>query len=351
LILTINTIGWSNGLSGFLNLTKISKLQTLQKRYPTTISEIGKLGNISFFIKGLKPKSFVSPIAIINSNLNINDLKKKLESLFKIKIDMIGKRRKRLVWKFYEIIPLPKNRFIFGNKLTLKDIIKKGNFKKYTLPWRKKLPDNLYGAISLNFKKTDIKKIKTKSSLMKMIIKSRMLLAYINDEKVEFTLPQKFLNLSQNKVEKILSIFKSKFKTIATKNNMTNITREIASIVQNSKTKVDRKSITITLPLSKNFDFFLSSIIDNTGKSSTTSKNESKKYVERKICMCNMNLLKIAVGLWRLNNPQGNDIDVQKLIEEGYLKTSPICPSGGTYTIMNNDEDDYYIKCSKHGRN
>ncbi|CCQ96413.1 conserved hypothetical protein [[Clostridium] ultunense Esp] len=45
---------------------------------------------------------------------------------------------------------------------------------------------------------------------------------------------------------------------------------------------------------------------------------------------------------------ENGEIVLSKLVDEGYLKEAPQCPSKGTYTVEKGSDGTYQVKCSVH---
>ncbi|MGM0599501.1 MAG: competence type IV pilus major pilin ComGC [Candidatus Rifleibacteriota bacterium] len=70
------------------------------------------------------------------------------------------------------------------------------------------------------------------------------------------------------------------------------------------------------------------------------SFGEIRRKIRKTSCRENMRIIHEAVFLLQTEHPRldNEDLKVDTLVEMGYLKKKPVCPSGGSYWIQ--DEDD-----------
>ncbi len=66
-----------------------------------------------------------------------------------------------------------------------------------------------------------------------------------------------------------------------------------------------------------------------------------RNRIRKTSCRENMRIIRKAFFLAQTENPSltDKDLTIDKLLKPGYLKTRPICPSGGRYWISNEDEN------------
>jgi len=84
-----------------------------------------------------------------------------------------------------------------------------------------------------------------------------------------------------------------------------------------------------------------------------------KANAKKKSCVANMRTLEGAAELYNMEHVIVNipalDFNLEKdLKQQGYLKSVPICPDGGRYslktTYLSNTESTTEVKCSSHGK-
>ena len=76
-------------------------------------------------------------------------------------------------------------------------------------------------------------------------------------------------------------------------------------------------------------------------------KETRDQAVARKSCIGNLRMIYAAEQEWALENKKTtNDVPTWADLEGHYLRSSPICPAGGTYTLGRIDENP---KCSVSG--
>ena len=63
--------------------------------------------------------------------------------------------------------------------------------------------------------------------------------------------------------------------------------------------------------------------------------NRARAQAKKKACVSNMKTIEGAVELYLMekNVQQGTNVDIKTLKSEGYLKSEPVCPASGQYTI------------------
>lgn len=85
--------------------------------------------------------------------------------------------------------------------------------------------------------------------------------------------------------------------------------------------------------------------------------NRARAQAKKKACVSNMKTIEGACELYLMEKAvaQNTSVDVAKLTTDGYIKTTPQCPSGGSYTITvgsaaggGGGSGATVIKCSTH---
>ncbi|MEW6709769.1 MAG: hypothetical protein AB1403_08120 [Candidatus Riflebacteria bacterium] len=68
-------------------------------------------------------------------------------------------------------------------------------------------------------------------------------------------------------------------------------------------------------------------------------------------CQANMRVLLGAVEMYNMDNHvmMGKDLDIQKLVSDKYIKSTPLCPDGGKYSARGDLSVNGAIQCSLHG--
>lgn len=63
--------------------------------------------------------------------------------------------------------------------------------------------------------------------------------------------------------------------------------------------------------------------------------NRARAQAKKKACISNMKTIEGAVEVYLVEKAVAHNtaVDIPKLLSDGYLKTLPVCSSGGSYTI------------------
>jgi type II secretory pathway pseudopilin PulG len=74
---------------------------------------------------------------------------------------------------------------------------------------------------------------------------------------------------------------------------------------------------------------------------------QTRKNERMKACYSNRRMLSDVLEMYNLDNPEKkmNQLDLNALVDGGYIKEAPVCNEGGIYSL--NEEDQ--VECSKHG--
>ncbi|MGB9797821.1 MAG: competence type IV pilus major pilin ComGC [bacterium] len=81
----------------------------------------------------------------------------------------------------------------------------------------------------------------------------------------------------------------------------------------------------------------------------------ARENARTRTCAANMKQIQGAIEVWAMdtkqpaNTPTTSFPTPAQLVNLGYLKTLPSCPSGGTYSYTGANLTDYDISCSVHG--
>ena len=79
---------------------------------------------------------------------------------------------------------------------------------------------------------------------------------------------------------------------------------------------------------------------------------KAREKAERNVCLTDRDLIERAEQRYFMNKEE-HSTALQDLVDEGYLKTMPECPSGGVYAWVSYPEDDpdyqTELGCSIHG--
>ncbi|MBC7326711.1 prepilin-type N-terminal cleavage/methylation domain-containing protein [bacterium] len=76
----------------------------------------------------------------------------------------------------------------------------------------------------------------------------------------------------------------------------------------------------------------------------------ARENARLRACVANMKEIQAAVEQWGMETKASGDTEVPTDLDaySNWLKTTPTCPSGGTYTISGT-LNDYTVSCSVHG--
>lgn len=77
---------------------------------------------------------------------------------------------------------------------------------------------------------------------------------------------------------------------------------------------------------------------------------KSTEKAQEELCRNTRKMAEASLSLYILDKKKNgtSGITFQELIDEGYLKEEPLCPSGGTYTIGTGQNGTPVIQCSIH---
>jgi prepilin-type N-terminal cleavage/methylation domain-containing protein len=78
---------------------------------------------------------------------------------------------------------------------------------------------------------------------------------------------------------------------------------------------------------------------------------KAREMAQSRACAANMKTIQAAVETYAMAyrlQPSDNPPAISNLVGGGYLKVSPRCPAGGTYSITGNVAN-YEVSCDVHG--
>lgn len=95
--------------------------------------------------------------------------------------------------------------------------------------------------------------------------------------------------------------------------------------------------------LKQTFENLFQTAFQNFGKARSEARTRA--------CMANMRVLLGGVEMYNMDHAEmmGKQLDIQKLVDERYVKSLPLCPDGGVYSNQGDLSVDGQIQCSIHG--
>lgn len=77
---------------------------------------------------------------------------------------------------------------------------------------------------------------------------------------------------------------------------------------------------------------------------------KNRNEAQRKTCIANMRLIATSGENWRTENKMaliGDNWKTKLIGSDNYIKTEPICPNGGTYTVeVSEESEEVLVACS-----
>ena len=74
----------------------------------------------------------------------------------------------------------------------------------------------------------------------------------------------------------------------------------------------------------------------------------ARRKAKKRACVSNMKTIEGATELFRMEHSVDTPVNLKKLVQNGYIKKMPRCPSGGKYSVEIG-KNKTYIKCTTHG--